>query len=93
MSESENPSAPATSAAGEKLERELAELLEVERFEPSPEFRAQALLNDPAIYERAAGDPLRWWAEQAEQLHWFSSWEQVLDDSDPPFYKWLWAAR
>jgi len=89
MGESENPSAPAISAAGEQLDGELAELLEVERFEPSPEFRAQALLNDPAIYERAARDPLRWWAEQAEQLHWFSSWEQVLDDSNPPFYRWF----
>jgi acetyl-CoA synthetase len=89
MSESENPSAPATSAGGEQLERELAELLEVERFEPSPEFRAQALLNDPAIYQRAARDPLPWWAEQAEQLHWFSRWERVLDDSNPPFYRWF----
>jgi acetyl-CoA synthetase len=89
MSESENPSAPATPAAGEQLDGELAELLEVERFEPSPEFRAQALLNDPAVYEQAAGDPLGWWAEQAEQLHWFSRWERVLDDSDPPFYKWF----
>src|SRR6516164_4958464 len=77
MGESENPSAPAISAAGEQLDGELAELLEVERFEPSPKFRAQALLNDPAIYEQAAGDPLGWWAEQAEQLHWFSRWERA----------------
>src|SRR6516165_4046369 len=89
MGESENPSAPAISAAGEQLDGELAELLEVERFEPSPEFRAQALLNDPAVYDQAAGDPLGWWAEQAEQLHWFSRWERVLDDSNPPFYKWF----
>jgi len=89
MSESDNPSATAPPGAGEQLERELSELLEVERFEPSPVFREQALLNDPAIYERAARDPLRWWAEQAEQLHWFSSWEQVLDDSNPPFYRWF----
>jgi len=89
MSESDNPSATAPPGAGEQLEQELAQLLEVERFEPSPAFRAQALLNDPAIYERAARDPLRWWAEQAEQLHWFSSWEQVLDDSNPPFYRWF----
>jgi acetyl-CoA synthetase len=89
MSQSDNPSAPAPSAAGDHLERELAELLEVERFEPPPEFRAQALLNDPAIYERAAADPLGWWAEQASQLDWFSPWEQVLDDSKAPFYRWF----
>jgi acetyl-CoA synthetase len=41
---------------GEELDRELAGLLDVETFEPSPEFRAQALLSDPAVYERAARD-------------------------------------
>ena len=41
------------------------------------------------MYERAAGDPLAWWAEQAEQLEWFKPWERVLDDDDPPFYKWF----
>lgn len=29
------------------------------------------------------------WAEQAEQLHWFKKWDNVLDDSNPPFYKWF----
>jgi acetyl-CoA synthetase len=74
-------------AAG--LDRDLAALLEVERFEPPAEFREQALLNDPSIYEQAARDPQAWWAEQAEQLHWFRKWDQVLDDSNPPFYKWF----
>jgi acetyl-CoA synthetase len=73
----------------EQLEGELAGLLEVERFEPSREFREQALLNDPAVYERAARDPQEWWARAAEQLHWFRRWDTVLDDSDPPFYKWF----
>jgi acetyl-CoA synthetase len=76
-------------AGGAKLERELAVLLEVERFEPPPAFREQALLKDPAVYERAARDPQGWWVEQAEQLHWFSPWDSVLDDSNPPFYRWF----
>ncbi len=74
---------------GEQLDRELAELLEVERFAPPPEFRERALLNDPAIYEQAAHDPQGWWARQAEQLHWFRAWDTVLDDSNPPFYRWF----
>jgi acetyl-CoA synthetase len=74
---------------GEQLGRELAELLEVERFAPPPEFREQALLKDPAIYEQAAHDPQGWWARQAEQLDWFRAWDTVLDDSNPPFYKWF----
>ncbi|MCW3026198.1 MAG: acetate/CoA ligase, partial [Solirubrobacterales bacterium] len=74
---------------GDQLDRELAELLEVERFEPPPEFRERALLKDPAVYEQASRDPLGWWTRQAEDLHWFSRWDTVLDDSDPPFYKWF----
>jgi len=77
------------SSVGEQLDRELAELLEVERFEPPREFREQALLKDPAVYEQAARDPQAWWTRQAERLHWFRTWDTVLDDSNPPFYKWF----
>jgi acetyl-CoA synthetase len=80
-------------AGSEQLERELTELLGVERFEPPEAFRAQALLRDPAVYEQAAADPLAWWSEQAEQLHWFRKWDQALDDSQPPFYKWFLGGR
>ena len=44
------------------------------------------------MYERAARDPQGWWAEQAEQLDWFEPWDAVLDDANPPFYKWFPAA-
>ncbi len=74
---------------GEELDRELAKLLEVERFDPPAEFRAQALLNDPDVYAEAARDPQAWWAKQAQELHWFKPWDTVLDDSNPPFYKWF----
>ncbi len=73
----------------ERLEGELAELLEQERFEPSEEFRAAALLNDPVVYAQAEADPSGWWAGHAEQLDWFQPWDTVLDDSNPPFYKWF----
>ncbi|MFZ2112375.1 MAG: acetate--CoA ligase [Solirubrobacteraceae bacterium] len=71
------------------LDSELGRMLEQERFEPSSEFREHALLSDPAVYERAASDPRAWWAEQASELDWFSPWDRVLDDSNPPFYKWF----
>ncbi|HEY4426628.1 MAG TPA: acetate--CoA ligase [Solirubrobacteraceae bacterium] len=76
-------------SGGDRLDRELAELLEVERFEPPGEFREQALLKDPAVYEEAARDPQAWWARQAGELDWFRPWETVLNDSNPPFYKWF----
>jgi acetyl-CoA synthetase len=72
-----------------ELDRELASLLDVEYFPPSAEFRKRALLSDPKIYEEAESDWQGWWVRQAEQLHWFKKWDTVLDDSNPPFYKWF----
>jgi acetyl-CoA synthetase len=72
-----------------ELDRELASLLDVEFFPPSAEFRKRALLSDPKIYEEAENDWQGWWVRQAEQLHWFKKWDTVLDDSNPPFYKWF----
>jgi acetyl-CoA synthetase len=71
------------------LEHELASLLEVERFDPPAGFREHALLSDPGVYEEAEADWQGWWAENAGKLHWFKEWDTVLDDSNPPFYKWF----
>jgi acetyl-CoA synthetase len=71
------------------LDTELARMLEVERFEPPASFREGALLNDPVVYGHAGRDPQAWWAKQAQELDWFTPWAQVLDDSNPPFYKWF----
>src|SRR6202453_5026330 len=82
-------SAEADAAAGAELDEELASLLHVERFEPPKRFKERALLKAPVVYERAAADPLGWWTAQAEALDWFQKWTRVLDDDDPPFYKWF----
>jgi acetyl-CoA synthetase len=76
-------------APREALDEELATLLDVETFAPPADFREHALLNDPAVYETAAEDPQAWWVSQAEELDWFQKWTRVLDDDDPPFYKWF----
>ena len=73
----------------EGLEARLERMLEQEAFPPPPAFAANAAIRDPAIHARAAADPLAWWEEQARELDWFEPWETVLDDSDPPFYKWF----
>jgi acetyl-CoA synthetase len=74
----------------EALERELSELLEVERFESPPEFRAAALWSDPTVYAQAAADPEAWWLRQAtELLDWAQAPSESLDESEPPFYKWF----
>ena len=52
-------------------------------------FAEQALLADMSVFEQAAQNPTGWWAQQAELLHWSRPWDKVLDESDPPFYKWF----
>jgi len=78
-----------TKPSAEQIERELTELLDRETFEPPAEFREKALIADESVYDEAAGDPQAWWAKQAEALDWFERWEQVLDESDAPFFKWF----
>jgi len=41
-----------------------------------------------AQYERSIEDPETFWAERAEELEWYQKWDKVLDDSNPPFFKW-----
>jgi acetyl-CoA synthetase len=80
----------ATERASSGLERELEAMLEIERFEPPPQFRERALWSDPEIYEEAAADPVAFWHRQAtELLDWETEPQQALDDSNPPFYKWF----
>ncbi|HEU4994346.1 MAG TPA: acetate--CoA ligase [Gemmatimonadaceae bacterium] len=63
-------------------------LQENRKFPPPKGFRDAAVVKDRAIYERAAKDPEGFWAEQAEQLHWFRKWKTVCDWK-PPHAQWF----
>lgn len=41
------------------------------------------------VEEEARKDPLAYWAERAAELEWSEPWDQVLDDSNKPFFKWF----
>lgn len=41
------------------------------------------------IYRRSLADPAGFWAEQAEAIDWIRRFDRVLDDSNPPFYRWF----
>ena len=73
----------------EELERVLDDLMEVETFDPPAQFREQALIHDPDIYAQANADPEAYWAARARELHWHRPFTKVLDDSNPPFFKWF----
>ena len=46
----------------------------------------------PTIEEtrrRSLDDPEGFWGEIAEDIDWIKRWDKVLDDSNPPFYRWF----
>lgn len=43
----------------------------------------------PEIYAAWRADPEAYWAEQAEAIDWYKTWDRVLDDDNPPFYRWF----
>ena len=64
-------------------------LHEARRFQPSDEFRANAVA-DAELYSRARADRLEFWADQAKDLlHWHKPFTRTLDWSEPPFAKWF----
>ncbi len=68
---------------------EVDALLEENRiFHPSDQFKQEAVVNDPMIYEKAKNNREAFWAECAEKLDWFQKWNKVLD-WNPPFAKWF----
>jgi acetyl-CoA synthetase len=75
--------------SGDKLERRLTELLHQERFPPPVRFVAGESVNDASLDARAELEPDAFWAEQARTLHWNRPFTTVLDESNPPFYKWF----
>ena len=78
-----------TKPSSDQVEQEIGALLDQERFEPPDGFRDKALISDESVHEEAARDPEAWWAKQAEALDWFEPWDEVLDESGAPFYKWF----
>jgi len=42
-----------------------------------------------ASYREWLRDPEGFWTRAAESIHWFKKWDQVLDASRAPFYRWF----
>jgi acetyl-CoA synthetase len=62
-------------------------LKESRQFPPTAEFASHAHIKSPAEYEalwkHAHDDPEAFWADQAEALDWFHTWEKVLVWNEP----------
>jgi len=90
-----NPSTAATESeqrplpSGLELERRLEVLLEQEAFPPPAGFFTEQSVRDRPLHAAAERDPDAFWAEQARQLHWDDPFTTVLDDTNPPFFRWF----
>jgi len=41
------------------------------------------------LYTQSLEDPEGFWAEAAEDVHWYKKWDKVFDNSRQPFYQWF----
>ena len=42
-----------------------------------------------SIYSNWKADPEAFWAQAAQDVHWYKTWDKVLDDSRAPLYQWF----
>ena len=75
--------------SGDQLERRLAELMDQDRFAVPQQFVGRRRVNESSLRARSDLDPNAFWADQARMLAWSTPFTKVLDDSNPPFYKWF----
>ncbi len=40
-------------------------------------------------YDQSLEDPEAFWGKAAENISWIKPWDKVLDDSNPPYYRWF----
>lgn len=70
---------------------------EQRKFSPTAKFVQNARISGEtaykALYRKSLENPEAFWAEAAEELHWFKKWDTVLDDSEAPFFKWFDGSR
>ncbi len=45
------------------------------------------------LYNQWQADPQGFWAGAAESIDWVQKWDKVLDDSNPPLYRWFAGAK
>ena len=51
--------------------------------------RAKGLSSYEELYAWSLEHSEEFWADMAGELEWYEPWTQVLDDSNPPFFKWF----
>src|SRR4051812_47766763 len=56
--------------------------------------REKGFANVDELYGWTIQNPQQFWSEMATRfLDWYQPWEKVLDDANPPFFKWFTGAK
>jgi acetyl-CoA synthetase len=72
------------------MKRDTTVLLDEKRiFKPNVETVERAHVKNWETEIEKGKDFEKYWEEKAEDLEWFQKWDQVLDESNKPFYKWF----
>jgi len=76
--------------------REMTEVLVQNQklYQPSRAILKTARVKDyQGMLKKARRNPVKFWAEAANDIHWFKKWDKVFDDSHKPFYQWFAGAK
>jgi len=84
------PSQPETkTVTQQEVDHRIEELAKQTSFPPPVGFAPKRSVDVAGLHEHADRDVAGFWAEQARELSWSRPFEQVLDDSKRPFYRWF----
>jgi acetyl-CoA synthetase len=63
---------------------EIDNLLKEDRqFPPSQSWKTNAVISDPAVYDRAAANPEAFWEGFARELEWIRPWDEIVRWKSP----------
>ena len=60
-----------------------------ERIVPEKTRTSISIESYQRVHSNSVVSYKEFWAGIASELEWFKPWEKILDDSNPPFYKWF----
>ncbi|MDZ4719158.1 MAG: acetate--CoA ligase [Roseiflexaceae bacterium] len=65
----------------------------VEQANITAYMRKKGFANWDELHAWSVEHNQEFWADMANRLEWYEPWEQVLDDTNKPFYKWFTGAK
>jgi acetyl-CoA synthetase len=83
--------APATISAEQRVYEPSEQI--VEQANITAYMRQKGFSNWDDLHAWSVENSQEFWTDMANRLEWFSPWEQVIDDSNKPFYKWFTGAK